>query len=178
MGACHRGPLCCGSLLRLCGYPPFYDENDAKLFEQILKAEYEFDSPYWDDISDSGTPGSACLQHWPSGPQPLLTLAHLSRPAPDGTLIFVSSLRPPTPSHKHTFPHQQSWVPSLSVGWPWVGWHRDGPGLFASSDTSLWALPCCLCFCLGAAAKDFIRHLMEKDPEKRFTCEQALQHPW
>lgn len=42
---------------RLCGYPPFYDENDAKLFEQILKAEYEFDSPYWDDISDSGTTG-------------------------------------------------------------------------------------------------------------------------
>ncbi|XP_073087114.1 calcium/calmodulin-dependent protein kinase type 1 isoform X3 [Manis javanica] len=67
----------------LCGYPPFYDENDAKLFEQILKAEYEFDSPYWDDISDS-----------------------------------------------------------------------------------------------GGSAKDFIRHLMEKDPEKRFTCEQALQHPW
>ncbi|NWW30786.1 KCC1A kinase, partial [Panurus biarmicus] len=65
---------------RLCGYPPFYDENDAKLFEQILRAEYEFDSPYWDDISDS--------------------------------------------------------------------------------------------------AKDFIQHLMEKDPGKRFTCEQALQHPW
>ncbi|XP_068763181.1 calcium/calmodulin-dependent protein kinase type 1 isoform X1 [Struthio camelus] len=64
----------------LCGYPPFYDENDAKLFEQILRAEYEFDSPYWDDISDS--------------------------------------------------------------------------------------------------AKDFIKHLMEKDPSKRFTCEQALQHPW
>ncbi|NXS58513.1 KCC1A kinase, partial [Brachypteracias leptosomus] len=64
----------------LCGYPPFYDENDAKLFEQILRAEYEFDSPYWDDISDS--------------------------------------------------------------------------------------------------AKDFIQHLMEKDPGKRFTCEQALQHPW
>lgn len=27
-------------------------------------------------------------------------------------------------------------------------------------------------------AKDFIQHLMEKDPSKRFTCEQALQHPW
>ncbi|KAL2091423.1 hypothetical protein ACEWY4_013686 [Coilia grayii] len=64
----------------LCGYPPFYDENDSKLFEQILKAEYEFDSPYWDDISDS--------------------------------------------------------------------------------------------------AKDFIIHLMEKDPRLRYTCEQALQHPW
>ncbi|KAG7454593.1 hypothetical protein MATL_G00261450 [Megalops atlanticus] len=64
----------------LCGYPPFYDENDSKLFEQILKADYEFDSPYWDDISDS--------------------------------------------------------------------------------------------------AKDFISNLMEKDPAKRFTCEQALRHPW
>lgn len=43
-------------LLSLCGYPPFYDENDSKLFEQILKADYEFDAPYWDDISDSGEP--------------------------------------------------------------------------------------------------------------------------
>ncbi|XP_040199336.1 calcium/calmodulin-dependent protein kinase type 1D [Rana temporaria] len=64
----------------LCGYPPFYDENDSKLFEQILKADYEFDSPYWDDISDS--------------------------------------------------------------------------------------------------AKDFIGNLMEKDPNKRYTCDQALRHPW
>ncbi|KAI5233510.1 Calcium/Calmodulin-Dependent Protein Kinase Type 1 [Manis pentadactyla] len=68
------GPL--GSLPTSCSaviHPS--TTNDAKLFEQILKAEYEFDSPYWDDISDSA---------------------------------------------------------------------------------------------------DFIRHLMEKDPEKRFTCEQAL----
>uniref|UniRef100_A0A8C2EQY1 Calcium/calmodulin-dependent protein kinase 1Da n=1 Tax=Cyprinus carpio TaxID=7962 RepID=A0A8C2EQY1_CYPCA len=64
----------------LCGYPPFYDENDSKLFEQILKADYEFDAPYWDDISDS--------------------------------------------------------------------------------------------------AKDFISCLMEKDPTKRYTCEQSLRHPW
>ncbi|KAK7916574.1 hypothetical protein WMY93_012335 [Mugilogobius chulae] len=28
------------------------------------------------------------------------------------------------------------------------------------------------------AAKDFICHMMEKDPLKRYTCEQALQHPW
>lgn len=37
----------------LCGYPPFYDENDANLFAQIVKGDFEFDSPYWDDISDS-----------------------------------------------------------------------------------------------------------------------------
>jgi calcium/calmodulin-dependent protein kinase I len=64
----------------LCGYPPFYDENDANLFEQIKKAEYEFDAPYWDEISDS--------------------------------------------------------------------------------------------------AKDFISHLMEKSPIKRYTCEECLDHPW
>ncbi|KER30770.1 hypothetical protein T265_02814 [Opisthorchis viverrini] len=65
---------------RSAGYPPFYDENDHELFRQIRQAEYEFDSPYWDNISDS--------------------------------------------------------------------------------------------------AKDFIRHLMEKDPKKRYSCMQALQHPW
>jgi len=64
----------------LCGYPPFYDENDSELFRQILKAEYEFDSPYWDEISES--------------------------------------------------------------------------------------------------AKDFIRHMMCKDTDKRFDCKQALAHEW
>ncbi|XP_005987759.1 calcium/calmodulin-dependent protein kinase IGb [Latimeria chalumnae] len=64
----------------LCGYPPFYEETESKLFAQITKAEYEFDPPFWDDISES--------------------------------------------------------------------------------------------------AKDFIRHLLEKTPEKRFTCDQALRHPW
>lgn len=34
------------SYILLCGYPPFYDENDANLFAQILKGEFEFDSPY------------------------------------------------------------------------------------------------------------------------------------
>jgi len=41
------------SYILLCGYPPFYDESDSYLFAQILKGEFEFDSPYWDDISDS-----------------------------------------------------------------------------------------------------------------------------
>ncbi|CAG9538833.1 unnamed protein product [Cercopithifilaria johnstoni] len=64
----------------LCGYPPFYDENDANLFAQIIRGDYEFDSPYWDEISES--------------------------------------------------------------------------------------------------AKDFITHLMCCDPEQRYTCHQALSHPW
>ena len=30
------------SYILLCGYPPFYDENDANLFAQILKGKYYF----------------------------------------------------------------------------------------------------------------------------------------
>ncbi|XP_072304967.1 calcium/calmodulin-dependent protein kinase IGb [Eucyclogobius newberryi] len=37
----------------LCGYPPFYEETESRLFSKIIKAQYEFDSPFWDDISDS-----------------------------------------------------------------------------------------------------------------------------
>ncbi|XP_059424878.1 calcium/calmodulin-dependent protein kinase type 1D-like [Carassius carassius] len=64
----------------LSGYPPFYEENETRLFAKIMKAEYFFHSPYWDEISES--------------------------------------------------------------------------------------------------AKDFIRHMLEKNPNKRFTTEQALSHLW
>lgn len=30
------------SYILLCGYPPFYDENDANLFAQILKGDSRF----------------------------------------------------------------------------------------------------------------------------------------
>jgi serine/threonine protein kinase len=39
-------------LTRLCGFPPFYEDNNEDLFEQIKKAEFDFPSPYWDEISD------------------------------------------------------------------------------------------------------------------------------
>jgi len=38
----------------LCGYPPFYEDTNEKLFEKIKTADFEFNSPYWDDISDYG----------------------------------------------------------------------------------------------------------------------------
>ncbi|XP_068598175.1 caM kinase-like vesicle-associated protein [Brachionichthys hirsutus] len=45
----------------LSGNPPFYDDTDEddpdnrdrNLFLKILSGDYEFDSPYWNDISDS-----------------------------------------------------------------------------------------------------------------------------
>lgn len=38
----------------LCGFPPFYDENNATLFAQIKAGAYDFPSPYWDDVSPAG----------------------------------------------------------------------------------------------------------------------------
>ncbi|KAG7253560.1 hypothetical protein CRUP_035568 [Coryphaenoides rupestris] len=57
----------------LSGNPPFYDEtddedyenHDKNLFRKILAGDYEFDSPYWDDISESAQ--EAINHEWISG---------------------------------------------------------------------------------------------------------------
>mmetsp|Transcript_59659 Transcript_59659/g.158283 ORF Transcript_59659/g.158283 Transcript_59659/m.158283 type:complete len:336 (+) Transcript_59659:118-1125(+) len=35
----------------LCGFPPFYGDNDAQMFKKIRAGSYKFLSPYWDPIS-------------------------------------------------------------------------------------------------------------------------------
>jgi len=37
--------------LLLCGFPPFYGESLPDVFEQIMKADFDFPEPYWSDIS-------------------------------------------------------------------------------------------------------------------------------
>ena len=37
----------------LCGYPPFHDENHSELYKKIKKGFFVFDSPYWDNVSQS-----------------------------------------------------------------------------------------------------------------------------
>ena len=36
----------------LCGYPPFYAEENNELFKLIKDCEYEFHMPYWENISE------------------------------------------------------------------------------------------------------------------------------
>ncbi|KAK8795615.1 hypothetical protein WA158_000272 [Blastocystis sp. Blastoise] len=36
----------------LCGYPPFHDENQARLFKRIKNGSYKFDPAFWDHISE------------------------------------------------------------------------------------------------------------------------------
>jgi len=38
--------------LLLCGFPPFYGESLPEVFEQIMKAEFDFPDPYWTNISN------------------------------------------------------------------------------------------------------------------------------
>lgn len=35
----------------LCGFPPFYGDNDAQMFKKIKAGQYKFLTPYWDPIS-------------------------------------------------------------------------------------------------------------------------------
>ena len=36
----------------LCGFPPFYADDNNELFNLIKSGDYEFHSPYWDSISE------------------------------------------------------------------------------------------------------------------------------
>eukprot|EP01129_Flabellula_baltica_P008477 TRINITY_DN3370_c0_g1_i1.p1 TRINITY_DN3370_c0_g1~~TRINITY_DN3370_c0_g1_i1.p1 ORF type:complete len:376 (+),score=79.16 TRINITY_DN3370_c0_g1_i1:70-1128(+) len=36
----------------LCGYPPFYDEEEHVLYEKIMEGQFHFHSPYWDGITN------------------------------------------------------------------------------------------------------------------------------
>jgi serine/threonine protein kinase len=36
----------------LCGYPPFYGENDIEVFEKVSNFEYDFEDEVWYNTSE------------------------------------------------------------------------------------------------------------------------------
>jgi serine/threonine protein kinase len=40
------------SYIILVGYPPFHDESAMRLKAKVTRCQYQFHSPYWDDISE------------------------------------------------------------------------------------------------------------------------------
>jgi len=62
----------------LCGFPPFYADNDAQLFRKIKAGEYEFLRPYWDSVSSLGKDFvAACLRVDPKArPDAKAMMAH------------------------------------------------------------------------------------------------------
>lgn len=37
----------------LCGFPPFYDEDNVRLFAAIQLGKFDFPTPYWDGVSEA-----------------------------------------------------------------------------------------------------------------------------
>lgn len=37
---------------RLCGFTPFYGDDEDEVYDKIEEGDYTFPSPYWDKISD------------------------------------------------------------------------------------------------------------------------------
>lgn len=37
----------------LCGYEPFFDDNEAEMFKKIIKVDYEFDPQWWSEVSEN-----------------------------------------------------------------------------------------------------------------------------
>lgn len=35
----------------LCGYPPFYGEDDQEILKAVQKGKYDFDGEEWEDVS-------------------------------------------------------------------------------------------------------------------------------
>mmetsp|Transcript_14812 Transcript_14812/g.22961 ORF Transcript_14812/g.22961 Transcript_14812/m.22961 type:complete len:144 (+) Transcript_14812:591-1022(+) len=42
----------CILYILLCGYPPFYGENEKEIMKMISKGQFDFDGEEWDSISD------------------------------------------------------------------------------------------------------------------------------
>ena len=64
--------------IMLCGFPPFYAEAEPELIQRVREGNFEFTSPYWDDISDGAKDLIArCLSLAPEDrPTPTEALRH------------------------------------------------------------------------------------------------------
>ena len=65
----------CIAFCLLCGFPPFYDDNDAALTRKIKRGEFDFDAEVWDSVSELGK--SAVTQMLTVDPEQRPTAAEL-----------------------------------------------------------------------------------------------------
>lgn len=50
--SCDMWSAGCMLYILLCGYPPFYGDNNQEILQMVSKGKFDFDGEEWDDISD------------------------------------------------------------------------------------------------------------------------------
>lgn len=115
---------------------------------------------------------TADREKWPRLSQHLILDKHLLFSANTATS------NPSKPWRKHFFYAREIKRCRISAGHCFPAAGREGFSfMWNHTELHWWIHSVIWCFSV-IIAKDFIIHLMEKDPSSRYTCEQALQHPW
>ena len=162
----------------LCGFPPFYGDNDAQMFRKIKAGSYKFLSPHRrmaEEYSARARIGPSANTAAPAARRPSSPHCFCSgrgpRPRREGP-----GGGPRRRAQEEEGPRRSASRQGLAPS--------PSPSLSASLNPSLSPslTPCPTSSRywdkISSDAKDFVAKLLVVDPKKRMDCRAALKHRW